>query len=141
MKVLIPVDGSAHSERALERFIELAAELATPPEVHLLHVHLPIPVGHVQKHLDRGALDAYYRSEGDAVLVAPSARLEAAGIAFQRHLHVGEPAVVIRHVAQELGITLIVMGTHGRGRVATAMLGSVAAEILHQLDCPVLLTR
>ena len=141
MKVLIAVDGSAHSDRALERYIELAGELALPPEVHLLHVHLPVPIGGVQKHLDRGALDAYYRSEGDAVLAAPMARLEAAGIAFRHHLHVGDPARVIVHLARELACTLIVMGTHGRGRVATAMLGSVAAETLRQVDCPVLLTR
>lgn len=141
MKVLLPVDGSAHSLHAVEHFIALARELATAPEVHLLHVHLPVPVGGVQKHLDRGALDAYYRSEGEAELASAAAQLDAAGFAYQRHLHVGEPAVVIAHLAQELGCTLLVMGSHGRGRVATALLGSVAAETLRHCSCPVLLTR
>ncbi|MBK1679552.1 universal stress protein [Rhodocyclus tenuis] len=141
MKVLLPVDGSAHSLHAVEQFITLANELAAAPQVHLLHVHLPVPVGGVQKHLDHGALDAYYRSEGEAELAPAAARLDAAGLAFQRHLHVGEPALVIGHLAQELGCTLVVMGSHGRGRVATALLGSVAAETLRHCACPVLLTR
>jgi nucleotide-binding universal stress UspA family protein len=141
MKILLPVDGSPTSARAVLRFIALAADLAVPPETHLLHVHPPLPIGGVQRYLDRGALDAHYRSEGEAELAGAAAQLEAAGIAFQRHLHVGDPAEVIAKVADELGCTLIVMGTHGRGRVATALLGSVAGQTLRLADCPVLLAR
>lgn len=141
MKILLPVDGSPTSASAVLRFIALAGEFAVPPETHLLHVHPPLPIGGVQRHLDRGALEAHYRSEGNAELAGAAALLDAAGVVYQRHLHVGDPAEVIAKVADELGCTLIVMGTHGRGRVATALLGSVAGETLRLAGCPVLLAR
>lgn len=53
----------------------------------------------------------------------------------------GNPADAILRVVQELGVDLIVMGTHGRTGLKHVLLGSVAENVLHHAPCPVLLTR
>jgi nucleotide-binding universal stress UspA family protein len=50
----------------------------------------------------------------------------------------GDPAAEILHKADELGVDLVVMGTHGKGLLAHAFLGSVAESILHRIKIPVL---
>jgi nucleotide-binding universal stress UspA family protein len=47
-------------------------------------------------------------------------------------------ASMIAHTADEVGASLIVVGTHGHGAFASAMLGSVARGLLHEATCPVL---
>lgn len=47
-------------------------------------------------------------------------------------------AELIAAAATEVGAGLIVIGTHGRGATATALLGSVAKDLLHVSPCPVL---
>ena len=43
--------------------------------------------------------------------------------------------------AEELGVDLIVMGTHGRRGLRHLLLGSVAEEVVRMADCPVLTVR
>src|SRR5688572_30476372 len=53
----------------------------------------------------------------------------------------GAPAAEITRYATEADIDLIVMGTHGRGFVAHAVLGSVAEKVVRTAPCPVLTVR
>jgi nucleotide-binding universal stress UspA family protein len=50
----------------------------------------------------------------------------------------GDPAVKILRKADELGVDLVVMGTHGKGLLEHAFLGSVAEKVLHRIKIPVL---
>jgi nucleotide-binding universal stress UspA family protein len=140
-KVLVPVDGSACSDRAVAQFIAHSAWFRDVPEVHLLHVHAPIPVGRVQQHVGHETLEAYYREESEAALASAEALLRDAGFAFLRHIHVGSAAEVIVNLARELGCDIIFMGTHGRGALPAAVLGSVASKVLHLADRPVMLCK
>lgn len=141
LRVLIPVDGSAFSERALSHFIQHASLFREVPEIHLLHVHAPIPVGRVQQHIGHQTLEAYYREEGEAQLASAEALLNDAGLAFVRHIHVGPVAEIIVKLARELGCEMIFMGTHGRGALPAALLGSVASQVLHLADRPVMFVK
>jgi nucleotide-binding universal stress UspA family protein len=47
-------------------------------------------------------------------------------------------APMIAHAAEEVGASVIVLGTHGHGHIASALLGSVARGLLHEAACPVL---
>jgi nucleotide-binding universal stress UspA family protein len=51
------------------------------------------------------------------------------------------PAAAIVDCAKSLGIDLIVMGTHGRARVAHLLIGSVAERVVRTAPCPVLVVR
>lgn len=141
MKILLAIDGSEVSQRALASLVAHVQWFRDKPEVHLLHVHLPIPVGLAVQHVSQEALDRYYREEGEAVLADARRRLEEAGLAVTQHIHVGHPAEIIVKLAAELGCELICLGTHGRGAVAGVVLGSVAGKVLHLAQVPVLLAK
>jgi nucleotide-binding universal stress UspA family protein len=53
----------------------------------------------------------------------------------------GSPATEIVRYAKDRNIELIVMGTHGRGLVAHAVMGSVAEKVVRTAPCPVLTVR
>lgn len=141
MNLLLAVDGSECSARAVTQAIALTGQLAEAPRLHLLHVHLPIPIGRIQAHVGHDQLQAYYREEGESQLAFARGQLEQAGLVFTPHIHVGQPAEVIAHQARELDCDLIVMGSHGRTGLSGLVMGSVAGRVLHLAHCPVLLTK
>lgn len=141
MKILLPVDGSECALRAVDQLISHSAWFRDLPEIHLLHVHAPIPIGRVQAHVGKETLHAYYLEESQASLLEAQQKLDAAGCAHTTHIHVGQPAEVIAKLAAEQGCDLIVMGTHGRGGIAGLVTGSVANRVLHLAGCPVLLVK
>ena len=120
MKLLLAVDGSASSARAVAQVVALAAELRAAPEIHLLHVHPEIPDARVRQHVPQGDLERYYRDESLPQLAVAEAALKAAGLAFTRHIHVGDAAGIIAKLAADQGCARIVMGTHGRSALAEA---------------------
>lgn len=141
MKILLPTDGSDCALRAADHLLLLCNTLREVPEIHLLNVHRPIPIGRVQAHIGKEQLLAYYREESEEMLAPAQARLEAAGCQFTKHVHVGQPAETITRLAGAEKIDLIVMGTHGRGGFANLVMGSVASQVLHLAGCPVLLVK
>lgn len=141
MKILLAVDGSDCSTRATAQVVALAAELRVAPEIHLLHVHPPIPIGRVQHHVGHDSLERYYREESLPHLVVAEEMLNAAGLAHTRHIHVGVAADVVIHVATQTDCNLIVIGSHGRSALAEAVLGSVSHRVLHLAPCPVLVVK
>lgn len=141
MKILLPVDGSDCALRAVDHLIAHSVWFREVPEIHLLNVHAPIPIGRVQAHIDKETLQAYYLEESQAQLSTAQARLDAAGRFHTTHIHVGQPAEVITKLAGELGCDLIVMGSHGRSGVAGLVMGSIANRVVHLATCPVLLVK
>ncbi|MBK6355620.1 MAG: universal stress protein [Betaproteobacteria bacterium] len=141
MKILLPVDGSECSLRAVDHLITHVGWFRDVPEVHLLHVHAPIPIGRVQAHVGKETLHAYYLEEGQEHLLAAQQKLDAAGRFHTTHIHVGQPSEVIAKLAGELACDLIIMGSHGRSGVAGLVMGSVASRVLHLAPCPVLLVK
>lgn len=141
MKVLLPVDGSACSARAVDFVIQSAGGYREPVEVDLLTVHMPIPYQNAIAAIGKDKVNRYYEEEGVETLKPLRAKLDAAKITYRPHILVGEPADVIAQCAKQTGADQIVMGTHGRGQIGTALLGSVAAKVIHRSPVPVLLVK
>jgi nucleotide-binding universal stress UspA family protein len=141
MNILVAIDGSDVSLRAVRGLIDHIRWFRDKPAVHLLHVHLPVPVGLALQHVSRETVDRYYREEGEAVLAPAVALLDEAGLTATSHIHVGHPAETIVRLAAELGCELVCLGSHGRGALGHALLGSVAARVLHLAPMPVLLIK
>lgn len=141
LKILLPVDGSECAMRAVRQVIAMRELVRGPIELHLLNVQLPVASGAVKMFISQQQLKDYYRDEGLAALKDARALLDQHGVSYQHHIGVGDLAATIVEYAREKGCGQIVMGTHGRGKLAGAVLGSVAAKVIHLADVPVLLIK
>jgi nucleotide-binding universal stress UspA family protein len=141
MKMLLPVDGSENSLRAVQHVIAMKEKYSDPIEVHLLNVQLPVASGAVKMFISQQQLNDFYRDEGVAALKDARALLDQAGVSYQHHIGVGDLAGTITSYAKDKQCRQIVIGTRGRGSFAGALLGSVATKVVHLADIPVLLIK
>jgi nucleotide-binding universal stress UspA family protein len=139
MKILLPYDGSAHSEAALDFVSTMAALRELTTRVTLIFVPPATPrIGAVKarKSISQVRADASRR------VLAPAVRaLRAAGLAVKAVHRVGDPAQCIVRRAATDGADLIVMGTHGRTARLGVLLGSVTSAVLADCKVPLLLLR
>ncbi|MCC7462476.1 MAG: universal stress protein [Gammaproteobacteria bacterium] len=141
LTMLIAIDGSRYSERAVDYALQRAAATRDGARVHLLNVQVPLAGVNVKLFISQESQQAYYREEGLAVLAAPRQRLTEAGIECEHHIGVGDPGQVIVEYARSKRCDEVVMGTHGRGVLAGAVLGSVAQKVVHLAAMPVVLVK
>jgi nucleotide-binding universal stress UspA family protein len=136
-----PVDGSDYSLKAVDYAASRARESKSPVEVHLLNVQMQIVSVNVKLFVSAESLESYYRDEGNRALEAPLARAKNAGLNVTPHIGVGDPAKIIMDYAKERKADEIVMGSHGRGALSGAVLGSVAQKVVHLSSVPVVLVK
>lgn len=139
-KLLVAVDGSEHSRRAVEHLLRLKAAPGEN-EVHLLNVQIPIESGHARMFVTHDELEDYYRDEGLAALKDAREMLDAAGVPFEFHIAVGHVAQTIAAYAREKGFDQILVGSHGRSALTHLLLGSVATDVLRLSEVPVTLVK
>ena len=140
-RILLPVDGSPPSNRALE----LAAEVAvrTGGEVVVLHVCEPHG-GAWQRYVPAGVVVEQDMPESaDALVDAAVQALEARGVTSMATVTpgAGDVAESILQTAHVHSTELIVIGSRGRGAVPALVLGSTAYRLLHRAHLPVLVGR
>jgi nucleotide-binding universal stress UspA family protein len=141
MKILIAVDGSSHTQKALDYLVAHRPMFVEGNELVLVNVSTGVP-GHVARHLSRDVLQDYYSEENAKVLEPVTAFLEQQGItSFSKQGRHGHAAEEILKAATEARAELIVMGTHGHGLFGRALMGSVATKVLSETDISVLLVQ
>ena len=138
VRVLMPIDGSENSLRAVELVIRKAPLYKEPLELHLLNVQHPFP-GTIQGVHEQA--ERYHHDEGTKALADARKALDAAGLKYVYHISVGEAGEVIAHFVKDKNIEQVMMGTRGAGAVANMLLGSVATKVLHLVEVPVLLVK
>jgi len=135
--LLVPLDGSEYSQRALATATDLAR--VTGARITLLGViwRPQAPgVPHVEK------LDDQSRKRVHDYLETLAAPVRKAGVAqVDAEVRFGQPADEIAHVAADAGVDLILMSTHGLGASGRYALGSVALKVLMSAPAPVLMVR
>lgn len=129
--ILHPTDFSNQADHAFELAWCLARDHGAC--LVLLHV-VPPPVCHAEE-LARRPPDGYCEQMWHELI-----RLQPAdsSVHVERILEEGDVAEIILRVARETKADMIVMGTHGRTRLARLLMGSVAEQVLRQAACPVL---
>ena len=135
-RILLAVDGSEHSHRAVAATAELAATGKT--EVLVLHLQELGGAGRA------GPIPLEERSEAADLVNTVADELRSAGVTVHGAAH----AVLTRDVAPEIissakdfDAGLIVMGTRGMSDFAALLIGSVAHKVIHHAHCPVLVVR
>ena len=135
-KLLVGVDLSEPSKEVIETAVRLAQALDA--SIELVHVREPFVyavTGHYGPSLDQeqalfGWIDRTLAELGDAL---NHARVPCVTTSLD-----GSPAREIVSHAEKIGADLIVVGTHGRGGLAHAVLGSVAERVVQKARRPVL---
>jgi nucleotide-binding universal stress UspA family protein len=138
-KILIATDGSPEAREAVEFGIEFASEQEA--RVKLLQVIPPTD----WTQLDRGALIRPIPAElrlRRAIALDEAAELAAEhGVDVTFEVLAGVPEDEIVAYADSIDADLIVVGSRGRGAVASALLGSVSRGVLQESRRPVLVVR
>ena len=92
---------------------------------------LRMPGGLYRQRVDQA------RASRESAALALLDRVRAAGVEPQLLMWDGDPATCVVEAARAEGASRIVVGSHGRGRIGRAIVGSVSAEIAAQAGCPV----
>jgi nucleotide-binding universal stress UspA family protein len=140
MRILLPVDGSACSSRAVRYVAKHLQTFGKRQAIALVHVDSPM-IERLTRHVGPEDLARFHEKNANAALRAARRVLSNARITFRERQLVGEPASVISQVAKEEHSDLIVMGSHGRGPLKSLLLGSVVTKTLAQTRVPVLVVR
>jgi universal stress protein A len=139
-KILVPIDFSSHSAKALELAIALAKTFGA--RIHLLHAyHLPPLVGMPDEIVIPPDFWTGVRDAAARKLDKAAQKVKAAGIAVETHLAEFAPSDAIVEAAKTTKADLIVMGTRGLTGLKHALLGSVAERTLRLAPCPVLTVK
>jgi nucleotide-binding universal stress UspA family protein len=142
MKILVAVDGSKPSLKAVQFVLDHLDWYRGRPEIELVTVHLPVPqLPRMGMAVGKQQIEKYYREEGEAMLAPARRKLDAAGIAYQAHVLVGPVAEAIVKHANDKRCDLVAIGTHGRSALGKALIGSTATKVLHISNLPVLLVK
>lgn len=138
-KVLVPVDGSDNSFRALDVALLLSEKLGA--KITAIHVMEEIPVLHIHSEkLLRELLDAY-KKERQIILTKSAEVATRKGISINTKLLQGNAGSTILDFCEKEKYDIIVMGSRGMGKFKELVLGSVSNKVIHHASCPVLIVR
>ena len=145
-RILVAVDGSSASTRAVLAAVELASYSGGRSEIRLIHVldEMTYFTGLSPHAGDSGAVIAAMQEAGREILADALAVVQAAGIRadtvlidqFGAHL-----AEAVAAQARQWDASLTVVGTHGRRGIGRMLLGSGAEQIIRLAPGPVLVVR
>jgi len=137
--LLVPCDGSASALQAVRYAAALAA--ASQRQIQLLHVIEPMTPAALCAAFAARRLDERFPPQAAHALEPAVRVLDQAGVEHTLHCRFGEPAPEIAAHARDAGSVGIVMGTRGRGALASLVIGSVAIQVLELVDVPVTLVK
>lgn len=138
--LLVPLDGSPESHKALPWALELAGKHQA--EIILLRVGREPDILEGQ---DLTSLEAFMTKQEELCrdyLLRVKTDLKAeAYVKIRVSYGFGHASRVIAEKAAELGASMIVMNSHGRDGLSRWWMGSVAEKVTRHAPCPVLLVR
>lgn len=143
--ILVAIDGSPASTKALDMAIELSQKFGS--RIHLLHV-----VRSMQVPLTPGLMDEYEKLErqrhdllkgaGESSLNQAKRAAESKGVdVVETGIGSGDPATAIIDHAKKHAIDLIVLGSRGLGRVEGMLMGSVSRKVSNSTNVNCLIVK
>jgi nucleotide-binding universal stress UspA family protein len=143
-QILVPVDGSPTSEKALDEAIRLAQ--LSGAKLRLVHVvdELSYVNGFESAMNYVNEIIPLMREAGEKLLAQDRKKALDKGVSADCVLVVGGPGRICDHVAEQARrakADLIVVGSHGRRGIGRVLLGSDAEQIVRHAPVPVLVVR
>jgi nucleotide-binding universal stress UspA family protein len=137
-KILVPLDGSEHSSRALEVAIHLAKQLKC--KLALLTVYSMVAASGSSPELSLMAIDAS-RDRGKEILKKAEDKVNSEMIEVETELAAGTAVEAIVEKSKEGKFDMIVMGARGLGTMKKLLIGSVSEGVIKNAPCPVLIVK
>ena len=140
MKLLLAADGSKYTQKALQFIVGHKRLKSGDSELLVVYVQrlLPTLLGSilsVEKTMELHEVDA------EKVFLPIRKILEKNDVAYRCISLIGSIAAKIVTIAKDEHVKLIVMGTHGRDFLGSAVMGSIAQKVLAESTVPVLLVK
>lgn len=137
--ILVPVDGSDNSYRALDAALILSEKLGS--HITVIHVMEEIPITHIGSEKLLNELLETYKKENQDILSKCSEFATQKGLTIKTLLLQGNPASAILDFSKKEKFDLVVMGSRGLGKFKELILGSVSSKIVHHSPGGILLIR
>ena len=141
-KILVPLDGSERAEKVLPYVEDLGRQFKSEVLLLLVLELLPERTGLAQASLPFPAevYDSTYK-DSLSYLTRVQDSLSRIGVASSIHLLWGHVVPTIVEFAVREKVHLVAIASHGRSGLSRFYYGSVAAGVLHRIECPLLLVR
>ncbi len=140
MKILVPVDGSEHSKRAINYLFDYRAFFDLHAKITLIHVRHKVGkliAASVRPEL----LEEHNTEELERAMGWARKRFSDSRVPFEEKFEFGDPSEQIVDFAQKNSFDLIIMGSRGHGTLPGMLIGSTAFKILGACKTPVLIVR
>ena len=136
-KIMVAIDGSAASEKALAAAVDLAGHYQA--ELTAVGVaEVPEVVGMVDEVEEiREGTEKHYRQIGQAAVEFAKSR----GVAMRSVVLRGHAADTLVRYAENEAMNLVVLGQHGHSRIARFFLGSTSDRVSEHCPCSVMIVK
>ncbi len=148
MKILLAIDGTKHSESAIEALRSFSfsvgdqikaisiVDMALPMAVDIYAGYLPSSTPEIEKNVRENA-ENVLNETFEKILAMTSHKK----VSVSKELLIGSPESRIVETAEEMNADLIIVGSHGYNRWERLLLGSVSDSVVHHAPCSVLVVR
>lgn len=152
-RILVPIDGSEHSSRALDVAVQIAKEFHG--KLSLIHVYsvsvAPVivpepsamtpPSALLMSSVETSKVAEAAREVGNRILSDSASKAEAQKVEVEMLLKEGHTVQEIIKTAKEGDFGLIVIGARGLSHIRVLLLGSTTDGVIHHASCPVLVVK
>ena len=137
-KILVPLDGSEHSLRALKIGVQISKKFNG--KITLIHVYSEVwPIGMHAGSIEQ-CIEAA-RKAGAGILADGKKKVRAEGVQVETLLTEGHTVEEILKTAKKGEFDLIVIGARGISRIRGILIGSISDGVTRHAPCPVLVVK
>ncbi len=138
-KLLVPIDGSDNSFRALDHAIFLSKKITA--QITALRVMEYLPLVYVQSQRTMDTILSKYLEESESILKKSIDIGEKKGVRIESKLRKGDAASNILNNSKKEDYDTIIMGRRGTGKLRQLVLGSTSTKVLNHSDCTVVIVK